>query len=115
MPYLFECDPLTGEVIRASKTTASRYERDPPGELIHVDVKKIGRIPDGGGWRAWGRRRHQTPEARVGYDYVHSAVDDHTRLAYSEIHTDEKGDTAAGFLARPPSSSPPSASHRSKR
>ena len=49
------CDPLTGEVIRASKTTAVRYERDRPGELVHMDVKKIGRIPDGGGWRAHGR------------------------------------------------------------
>jgi transposase InsO family protein len=99
IPYLCECDPLTGEVIRASKTTTGRYERDTPGELIHVDVKKIGRIPDGGGWRAWGRgtTRRRT---RVGYDYVHSAVDDHTRIAYSEIHQDEKGDTAAGFLTR---------------
>jgi transposase InsO family protein len=103
MPYLFECDPLTGDVIRASKVTAVRYERDRPGELIHMDVKKIGRIPDGGGWRAWGRQMGSTSvrrKTRVGYDYVHSAVDDHSRLAYSEIHDDEKGDTAAGFLAR---------------
>lgn len=103
VPYLRECDPLTGEVIRASKTTAVRYERDRPGELIHVDVKKIGRIPPGGGWRAWGRQMGSTAahkRARIGYDYVHSAVDDHTRLAYSEILTDEKGDTAAGFLTR---------------
>ena len=50
------CDPMTGEVIRASKTTAVRYERDRPGELVHMDVKKIGRIPDGGGWRAHGRQ-----------------------------------------------------------
>jgi transposase InsO family protein len=99
MPYLAECDPLTGGVIRTSKVTATRYERDRPGELIHVDVKKLGRIPDGGGWRAWGRNR-VTPKARVGYDYVHAAVDDHTRLAYSEIHPDEQGDTAAGFLLR---------------
>jgi hypothetical protein len=56
MPYLFECDPLTGAVIRASKQTTTRYERDTPGELIHIDVKKIGRIPDGGGWKAWGRQ-----------------------------------------------------------
>ena len=51
VPHLAECDPLTGEVIRSSKTTALRYERDRPGELIHVDVKKLGRIPPGGGWR----------------------------------------------------------------
>ena len=103
VPYLCECDPLTGEVIRSSKHTAVRYERDTPGELIHVDVKKIGRIPDGGGWKAWGRQIGRTSankKARIGYDYVHSAVDDHTRLAYSEIHDDEQGDTAAGFLAR---------------
>ncbi|HSM44874.1 MAG TPA: IS481 family transposase [Acidimicrobiia bacterium] len=101
VPYLRECDPLTGEVIRASKTTAIRYERDRPGELIHVDVKKIGRIPPGGGWRAWGRdSTKRDKKTRIGYDYVHSAVDDHTRLAYSEILGDEKGDTTAGFLAR---------------
>ena len=101
MPRLAECDPLTGAVIRASKTTAVRYERDRPGELVHVDVKKIGRIPDGGGWRAWGRAATAAGrKTRVGYDYVHSAVDDHTRLAYSEILTDEQGDTAAGFLCR---------------
>jgi transposase InsO family protein len=102
MPYLRELDPLSGDVIRASKTTATRYERDRPGELVHVDVKKIGRIPPGGGWRAWGRQATTAgkKQRRVGYDYVHSAVDDHTRLAYSEILTDEKGPTAAGFLDR---------------
>jgi len=103
MPYLAECDPLTGEVIRVSKVTMTRYERDRPGELIHVDVKKIGRIPTGGGWRAWGRQSVSTAakrKARIGYDYVHSAVDDHSRLAYSEILDDEKGHTAAGFIAR---------------
>ena len=52
VPYLRELDPMTGEVIRSSKATAVRYERDRPGELVHMDVKKIGRIPDGGGWRA---------------------------------------------------------------
>jgi transposase InsO family protein len=99
MPYLSECDPLTGDVIRASKQTTTRYERERPGELIHIDVKKIGRIPNGGGWRAWGRDAVKRT-GRVGYDYIHSAVDDHTRIAYSEIHTDEQGPTAAGFLLR---------------
>lgn len=99
VPRLVECDPLTGEVIRASKTTAVRYQRDRPGELVHVDVKKIGRIPDGGGWRAWGRNQ-VTRSERVGYDYVHSVVDDHSRLAYTEILTDETGDTCAGFMLR---------------
>lgn len=103
IPRLHECDPLTGEVIRASKTTTVRYERARPGELIHVDVKKLGRIPDGGGWKAHGRQMGSTGEkkrARIGYDYIHSAVDDHSRLAYSEIHNDEQGDTAAGFITR---------------
>lgn len=99
VPRLSECDPLTGEVIRSSRTTTVRYERAHPGDLVHVDVKKLGRIPDGGGWRAWGWdnvKRNQ----RVGYDYIHSAVDDHCRLAYSEIHQDETGDTCAGFMVR---------------
>jgi transposase InsO family protein len=102
VPRLAECDPLTGGVIRASKTTARRYQRDRPGELLHMDVKKLGRIPPGGGWRAWGRPlgSAQKKKARVGYDYVHSVVDDHSRLAYSEIHPDERGDTCAGFLTR---------------
>ena len=102
-PYLRECDPLTGEVIRASKTTAVRYERDTPGDLVHMDVKKLGRIPHGGGWKAHGRTMGSTyaRKARpIGFDYVHSAVDDHSRLAYSEIHPDEKGATCAAFLLR---------------
>ena len=103
VPRLCECDPLTGEVIRASKTTARRYERDRPGELVHMDVKKIGRIPDGGGWRAHGRQMgstHVRKQTKVGYDYVHSVVDDHTRVAYSEILDDEKATTCAGFFRR---------------
>lgn len=103
VPRLAECDPLTGERIRTSKATAVRYERDRPGELIHLDVKKIGRIPDGGGWRARGRLGSRTGterRARIGYDYVHSAVDDHSRLAYSEILGDEQAETCAGFLRR---------------
>ena len=103
VPYLRECDPLTGELIRASKATAVRYERDRPGELVHMDVKKIGRIPDGGGWKAHGRQMGRTSaarKARLGFDYVHSLVDDHSRLAYSEILTDEKGATCGAFLLR---------------
>ena len=103
VPYLAECDPLTGEVIRASKATAVRYERERPGELIHIDVKKLGRIPPGGGWRARGRAATDSTakkKRRVGYDYVHSAVDDHSRLAYSEVHPNEQGDTCAGFIDR---------------
>jgi transposase len=103
VPYLSDCDPLTGEVIRASKTTAVRYERERPGELVHVDVKKVGKIPDGGGWKAHGRQMGSTAakkRARIGYDYVHSMVDDHSRLAYSEILPDEKGPTCAAFILR---------------
>jgi len=103
VPRLHDCDPLTGELIRASKTTAVRYERDRPGELVHVDVKKLGRIPPGGGWKAHGRQMGSTGKkkrARIGFDYVHSMVDVHTRLAYTEIHNDEKGDTCAGFIER---------------
>ena len=91
---------MTGEVIRASKATAVRYERDRPGELAHMDVKKLGRIPDGGGWRVHGRA---IPRDRIngpGFDFVHSLVDDHSRLAYSEILPDEKGATCAAFLGR---------------
>jgi transposase InsO family protein len=104
VPYLRECDPMTGEVIRSSKATAVRYERAKPGELVHMDVKKLGKIPDGGGWRGRGQtsanhqaRVHKTP---IGYDYVHSLIDDHSRLAYSEILPDEKGATCAAFLER---------------
>lgn len=103
VPRLCDCDPLTGDVIRASKTTAVRYERDRPGELVHMDINKIGRIPDGGGWRAHGRQMGSSNarnKLRVGYDYVHSVVDDHSRLAYSEIHDDETAATTAGFFAR---------------
>jgi transposase InsO family protein len=103
LPRLAVCDPMTGEVIRASKTTAVRYERARPGELVHMDVKKIGRIPDGGGWRAHGRQMPRTRTekmTRLGFDYVHSVVDDHSRLAYSEILADEKASTCAGFFAR---------------
>ena len=103
VPRLCECDPLTGQVIRASKATTIRYERERPGELVHMDVKKIGRIPDGGGWRAHGREMGRTSahkKSKIGYDYVHSVVDDHSRIAFTEIHTDERADTTAGFFAR---------------
>ena len=94
---------MTGEVIRASKTTAVRYERDTPGELVHMDVKKIGRIPDGGGWRAHGRAAGSSArdrKRRIGFDYVHSVVDDHSRFAYSEILDDEQAATCSAFFAR---------------
>ncbi|MGC0407420.1 hypothetical protein RKD31_000663 [Streptomyces sp. SAI-163] len=86
-------DRPTGQVIR-------RYERDRPGELVHVDVKKIGRLPDGGGHKVLGRQASRATRSGMGFDYIHSAVDDHTRLAYSEIHGDEKAATCAVFLRR---------------
>ncbi|MFI1500993.1 IS481 family transposase [Streptomyces platensis] len=86
-------DRPTGQVIR-------RYERNRPGELVHVDVKKLGRIPDGGGHKVLGRQAGRATRSSMGFDYVHSAVDDHTRLAHSEIHDDEKAATCAAFLGR---------------
>ena len=91
---------------RPTGTLIRRYERARPGELVHVDVKKLGVIRAGGGWRAHGRgsaqdhhsRSEQHAGRRVGYDYVHCAIDDHTRLAYAEIHPDETAATCAGFL-----------------
>lgn len=97
MPKLAWLDRPTGQPIR-------RYERDRPGELLHVDVKKLGRLREGGGWRAHGRDSPQHAAARnaprVGYEYVHCAIDDHTRIAYAEIHPDETAATCAEFLRR---------------
>lgn len=97
---LADIDPLSGLPVRARRMSHVRYERSRPGELVHVDVKKLGRIPAGGGWRAHGRRRRPNRKRRVGIDCVHSAVDDHSRLAYSEVLPDERGVTCAGFLLR---------------
>ncbi|WP_459806075.1 IS481 family transposase [Herbidospora sp. RD11066] len=99
IPPLADCDPLTGTPIRAARHTTRRYEHPRPGDLIHLDVKKVGRIPDGGGWRAHGRSEHVRGRG-IGYDYVHTAIDDHSRLAYAEILTDETGTTSAAFLHR---------------
>lgn len=79
-----------------------RYERERPGELVHIDVKKLGRIPPGGGWRKLGRAtaRGSRRKRGFGYDYLHAAVDDHSRVAYVEVHADERGETCARFLAR---------------
>jgi transposase InsO family protein len=86
-----------------------RYERSRPGELVHIDVKKLGRIQGGAGKRWRDGLRHHTPQRTdgdghvrktVGWEFVHIAVDDHSRLAYAEVLPDEKGPTAAGFLRR---------------
>jgi transposase InsO family protein len=101
-------DRVTGEPIR-------RYEMTRPGELVHVDIKKLGNIPDGGGWRIHGRDQgnrnssaHRDPtrprkvhgRPNLGYCYVHSAIDGYSRLAYSEALDDETAATALAFWAR---------------
>ena len=76
-----------------------RYQRERPGELVHIDVKKLAGIPDGGGWRIHGKGK-AGPSQKVGYRYIHSALDDRTRTLHTEIHEDETAATAAGFLER---------------
>jgi transposase InsO family protein len=100
MPRLSELDLLTGTPIRRRPHTDVRYERAGPGELIHLDVKKLGRIPAGGGWRAHGRGVRPKAVRGAGFDFVHAAIDDHTRIAYAELHPDERGATCAAFLGR---------------
>jgi transposase InsO family protein len=103
---LSHIDIRTGEPIR-------RYEHDHPGSMIHVDVKKLGNIPTGGGWRFVGRvqgkkNRAATPgaalsrhrNALIGHAFVHTVIDDHSRVAYAEIHDDETAATAIGVLRR---------------
>ena len=105
---LAQIDRVTGEPIR-------RYEHEHPGSLIHVDVTKFGNIPDGGGWRYVGRqqgdRNRSRPRDRtgalkaprppqVGTAYLHTVIDDHSRVAYVEICADEKAETAIGVLQR---------------
>ena len=111
VPQLATIDPITGQRVRSARRPANRYEHPLPGAMIHVDVKKLGRIPAGGGWRLHGRQaavsvanRHK--KTKIGYDYVHAAIDDHTRLAYSEVLPDEKDTTCAGFLHRFPAPGP---------
>jgi len=100
MPLLHHLDQATGLAVRKPKPI--RYELAAPGQLIHVDIKKLGRIPDGGGHRMLGRtigNRNNKKQGR-GYAFLHHAVDDHSRLAYSEELPDERKETAAGFWRR---------------
>jgi transposase InsO family protein len=103
---LSHVDRCTGEPVR-------RYEHDLPGAMLHVDVKKLGNIPDGGGWRYVGRQqgnrnRTATPgkprnahsHAKLGTAFVHTVLDDHSRVAYAEIHDDETAATAVAVLRR---------------
>ena len=112
MPKLVNIDQTTGLPVRKPKPV--RYEVASPGQLVHVDIKKQGRIPDGGGWRVHGRGSAQDRAAGVvrdranrhgaagsrGYRYLHHAVDDHSRVAYSELLDDERKETAAAFWRR---------------
>ena len=84
-------DRPTGQVIR-------RYERSTAGELVHLDIKKVGKIPPGGGWRVHGRGNKK--RKRVGYTYLHVAVDDHSRVAFVEAHDNERAVTLEGFWRR---------------
>jgi transposase InsO family protein len=103
---LTHLDRATGEPIR-------RYEHERPGDLIHVDVKKLGNVPDGGGWRYLGRQqgernriatktrtgqKNSRYQAHLGTAFVHTVIDDHSRVAYAEIHDDERAATAAAVL-----------------
>ena len=102
---LTHIDRATGEPIR-------RYEHARPGDLIHVDVKKLGNVPDGGGWRFVGKQqgernkavtaqrtgRTATRHPKIGTAYVHTVIDDHSRVAYAEIHDDETTATATAVL-----------------
>ena len=103
---LSHVDRATGEPVR-------RYEHAHPGSMIHVDVKKLGNIPQGGGWRYVGRRqgeknRSATPgkprnkysDPLMGKAHVHTVIDDHSRVAYAEVHDDETALTAAAVLGR---------------
>ena len=98
-----------GKLGRVGQEPAQRYARERPGELIHIDVKKLGRIERGAGKRIFGGPSHYTGSytdaagrvrRKAGWDFVHVAIDDATRLAYAEVLADEKAGTAIGFLSR---------------
>jgi transposase InsO family protein len=91
-----------GDRASGSRPQPRRYQKEHPGELIHVDVKKLAGIPPGGGWRTRGRgyAGEKSVSRKAGYRYLHSAIDDRTRIVYSEIHTNEQAVTAAGFWKR---------------
>jgi len=95
---LSDLERRAGRVIR-------RIETSHPGELVHIDIKKQAKIPKGGGWRVNGiraknRKNGKAGRPRVGYAYVHSAIDAHSRLAYSEVHANEQATTAVAFWRR---------------
>ncbi len=102
VPHLADLDRITGELLRY-RVTDERYEHARPGDLLHVDVKKLGRIPPGGGWRLDGQRainHKNTDRTPVGFDFIHVAVDDFSRVVYAEVLSDERVTTCAAFLHR---------------
>ncbi|HJA29557.1 MAG TPA: IS481 family transposase [Candidatus Olsenella pullicola] len=100
LPRLADVDRVTGEVRRRGPVTPVRYERERPGELVHVDVKRVARIPDGGGWRARGASELAHPDSGAGYACLHVAVDDRSRAAYAELLPDERKGTCSSFMGR---------------
>ena len=98
MPLLRDLDQATGLPVRRPRPR--RYEHPAPGDLVHLDVKKLGRIPDGGGHRKLGRQAGRHNRSGMGYAFLHHAVDDCSRLAYSEQLPDERKETAAAFWKR---------------
>lgn len=102
-----------GHVDRATGEPVRRYEHEHPGDMLHVDVKKLGNIPDGGGWRFVGRAqggknrvatsgkpKNARSQPKMGHALVHTVIDDHSRVAYAEIHDDETAVTATAVLRR---------------
>lgn len=101
-PPLRWVDPVTGARVKTSRARPKRYEKAAAGELVHMDVKKLGRIPDGGGHRVHSRQQGKKNRAGKGhgYEFIHSVVDDHSRIAYSEILDDERRETVVAFWNR---------------
>ena len=110
----YHCPPLA-HLDRGSGAAVRRYERARPGELVHVDIKKLGNIPDGGGWRYLGKqqgyrnrqatrdrtgRKNAYHQPNLGTCFVHTVIDDYTRIAYAECHDDETAATAVAVLRR---------------
>lgn len=99
-PRLAGVDRVTGEPRRRGPVTRVRYERERPGEPLHVDVKKVARIPDGGGWRARGASELDHGHTSAGTACLHAAVDDRSRAAYAELLPDERRETCVAFMGR---------------
>lgn len=100
LPRLADVDRVTGEPRRRGPVTPRRYERGRPGELVHVDVKKVARIPPGGGWRARGADALRHADSGAGTACLHVAVDDRSRVAYAELLGDERKETCVAFMGR---------------